>query len=137
VARRVLSAALQRAGVWSLPGLDQPGRYMATELRGGVALGARPLVVMPPDSESDLTPAALGALAGAQPTPQRSGGLASAPGWTLLLVLLVLLLLAESAALARGARQLRWPAWLLRWLPGASRGSPRPKSLWSKEKVTF
>lgn len=124
VARRVLSAVLQRPGVWSLPGLDQPGRYMATELRGGVALGARPLVVMPPDSESDLTPAALGALAGAQPTPQRSGGLASAPGWTLLLVLLVVLLLAESAALARGARQLRWPARGLRWLPGASRGSP-------------
>lgn len=120
VARRVLAAASQRAGVWSLPGLEQPGRYMATELRGGVALGARPVVVMPPDSESDLAPAALGALAGAQPTPQQARGLASAPGWTSLLVLLVLLLLVESAALARGARQLRWPAWLLRWVPPRS-----------------
>ncbi len=108
--RRVLSAALQRAGVWSLPGLDQPGRYAATELRGGVALGARPLVVTPPDGESDLSQAALGALVGVQPGPQRTSGLATAPGWTSLLVLLVLLLLVEAGVLARGAGQLRWPA---------------------------
>lgn len=107
--RRVLSAALQRAGVWSLPGLEQPGRYVATELRGGVALGARPLVVTPPEGESDLTQAALGALVGAQPGPQRGSGLTTAPGWTMLLVLLVMLLAVEAGVLARGAGQLRMP----------------------------
>lgn len=106
--RRILAAALQRAGVWSLPGLEQPGRYLATELRGGVALGARPLVVTPPDGESDLSQAVLGALVGVQPGPQRGSALATAPGWTMLLVLLVVLLLVEATVLARGAGQLRW-----------------------------
>ena len=116
--RRVLSAALQRVGVWSLPGLEQPGRYLATELRGGVALGARPLVVTPPDGESDLSPSALGSLVGVQPGPQQGSGLAMAPGWTMLLVLLVVLLMIEAGALARGAGQLRWRGLQLRYLRG-------------------
>ncbi|MBM4343615.1 MAG: VWA domain-containing protein, partial [Deltaproteobacteria bacterium] len=111
---RVLQAVLQRPGQWSVPGLETPGRYVATELRGGAALNSRPIVVVAPASEGDLAPAATGPLAtraaqSAQPSTART--VPKSPVWTPALVGLLLLLVTEAALVARGA----WPVQILVW----------------------
>ena len=118
--RRVLHAALQHAGQWAIADLDTPGRYMATELRGGVALTSRPLLVVAPHSESDLQPAASGALA-AKTFDGTSAATAAtlvpkSPVWTAVLVALLGLLVMETALVARGGWSGRAPRWLARWL---------------------
>ncbi len=103
--RRVLPAALESGPTWTVAGLDEPGRYVATELRGGVALTSRPLLVVPPSTESDLRPAAKGEMVRAGQNPQAAhAGVVTAPGWAGVLVLLLGLLVVEAVLLARGSR---------------------------------
>jgi len=65
----------------------------------------RPLLVVPPATESDLRPAAKGDVVREGLNPQQvPGGVVTAPGWAGVLVLLVGLLLVEALLLARGAR---------------------------------
>ncbi len=114
----ILQAALQRPAMWSVAELDAPGRYTATELRNGVALTSRPLLVLPPHTESDLYPAETGPLAQLRAAPQRQqpGQVPKSPAWTASLVALLLLLVAETAVLARGGRgRKRSPGWR-QWL---------------------
>lgn len=103
--RRVLPAALETGPNWSVPGLDEPGRYVATELRGGVALTSRPILVVPPSTEGDLRPAAKGQLvASGRAATSVARAVPTTPGWGGVLVLLTLLLALEAGLLARGGR---------------------------------
>jgi hypothetical protein len=102
--RVVADAGTQRGRGWQIGGLQEPGRYTATELRGGVALTSRTLIVVPPATESNLAVAHGGALgspgqggkAGARVVPK-------APGWSAVLVVLLALLLFEGLVLVRGS----------------------------------
>lgn len=104
--RLLLQAANQRNAHWVVRGLDEPGRYVATELRGGVALNTRPVVIVPTAADSDLHPAQQGPLLQAIDKPSAKGPqrMATAPGWTAVLLVLMGLLVAEAWTLARGAR---------------------------------
>lgn len=108
--RKLLAAALQHGGQWTVADLDTPGRYVATELRNGVALTSRPLLVVPPTTESDLAPAADGPLAKlAAAAPDRAAANApKSPAWTAVLLVLLTLLLGEAAVLARAAQAGSW-----------------------------
>ena len=117
-APKVLQAALQRGAVWNVADLDAPGRYTATELRGGVALTSRPLLVLAPQSESDLHVAESGPLAQLRAMPQRQQAVDApkSPAWTAALLALLVLLAAEAAVLARGGRdRKKAPASRGRW----------------------
>lgn len=123
-AQRVLAAASQRGAIWQIPGLDTPGRYTATELRGGVAVSSRPLIVVPPVSESNLAALPQGPVSepGAGPGSRRARP--RAPGWTGALVVMLALLAAEGTVLARGQwRAGTWLSgtWRAAWRTGAER----------------
>lgn len=102
--RVVADASAQRGRGWQIGGLQEPGRYTATELRGGVALTSRTLIVVPPATESNLAMAVGGAMAS-----QEQGGRGSAhvtpkaPGWSAVMVVLLALLLFEGMVLVRGS----------------------------------
>jgi hypothetical protein len=107
--RKVVAAADQRGRSWHVLGVEAPGRYTATELRGGEPLTSRTVIVAPPKAESDLTPLQDGPLVsavkgGVGAANSASNQLSRAPGWTPSLLLLLLLLLLEGIVLVRGSR---------------------------------
>jgi len=107
--RKVVAAADQRGRSWHVLGVEAPGRYTATELRGGEPLTSRTVIVAPPKAESDLTPLQDGPLVSAVKgqvgaADSASSQLSRAPGWTPSLLLLLLLLLLEGIVLVRGSR---------------------------------
>ncbi len=110
----VAQAVLQKAGQWSISGLEVPGRYMATELRAGAALNSRPIVVVAPGSEGDLAAAVTGPLAARSAQLAQVGAVRTVPKspvWTPALVALLLLLMTEAALVARGAWPVRGWVW--------------------------
>ncbi len=104
--RRVLNATAQRGRGWQIAGLVEPGRYTATELRAGVPLTSRTVIVVPPGSESNLAALASGPLV----RPPSAAGLLyrpKAPGHAAVLVVLLALLAFEGVVLARGTLRRR------------------------------
>lgn len=105
--RLTLPAASQRGHGWQVAGLDEPGRYTVTELRGGAPLSSRTVIAVPPSTESDL--AALGRsplqdTARARPGPPARP---RAPAWGAALLILLALLMFEGVLLARGTAHVR------------------------------
>lgn len=98
-----LSASAQRGRGWQIAGLNEPGRYVATELRAGAPLTSRSVFAVPPASESDLSVLTSGPLV-QQSKTGRSGGhqTPKAPGWTAIILALMGLLILEGVILGRG-----------------------------------
>ncbi len=103
VPRRTLNPPPQRGQAWQINGLEEPGRYTATELKQGVALTSRSVIAVPPASESNLAPLTTGPLVQASRAIVRSRQAAKAPGWSAVLLVLMGLLTFEGVVLLRGA----------------------------------
>ena len=98
-----LPAAAQRGHSWQITGLDEPGRYTATELKSGSALTSRLLVTVPPQHESRLVPAKTGALLQADTADRKSTRhVAKSPAWSGIILILLGLLLFEGVLILRG-----------------------------------
>ncbi len=98
-----LPAAAQRGHSWQVTGLDEPGRYTATELKNGTALTSRLLVTVPPLRESRLVPAKTGALLMADSADRKSTRhVAKSPAWSGVILILLGLLLFEGVLILRG-----------------------------------
>ena len=98
-----LPAVGQRGQAWQIVGLDQPGRYTATELHNGTALTSRLLVTVPPLAESRLGPVRTGALLTADLADRHAGRqVAKSPAWSGVILILLGLLLFEGMLILRG-----------------------------------
>lgn len=98
-----LPVAAQRGHSWQIAGLDEPGRYTATELKSGTALTSRLLVTVPPPRESRLAAATSGALLQADTADRKSTRhVAKSPAWSGVILILLGLLLFEGVLILRG-----------------------------------
>jgi len=103
VPRRTLNPPQQRGLAWQINGLEEPGRYTATELKQGVALTSRAVIAVPPASESNLVALTTGPLLQTSRTVAGNRQTAKAPGWSAVLFVLMGLLTFEGVVLLRGA----------------------------------
>lgn len=98
-----LPAAAQHGHSWQVAGLDEPGRYTATESKGSSALTSRILVTVPPSSESVLTAAKAGTLLEADAADRSVGRhVPKSPAWSGVILILLVLLGVEGVLILRG-----------------------------------
>ena len=99
----VLPAAAQHGHSWQVTGLDEPGRYTATETKGSSALTSRILVTVPPTTESVLTATRAGTLLEADAADRKGGRhVPKSPAWSGVILILLALLVVEGVLILRG-----------------------------------